>query len=101
MIGGGGKAMRCHLCRPGPFWGVGGGEEMRKGIAGSCQWPIKFNEIDYLYLSSLAGEHGQKGLTKQGKALSNVVSSTIQYSQLAEVGRWSVRTTKLVLCLVG
>ena len=31
MIGGGGKAMRCHLCRPGPFWGVGGGEEARKG----------------------------------------------------------------------
>jgi hypothetical protein len=54
--------MWCHLRRPGPFWGVGEGEETRKrGLQDSDNGPIQFNGINYLYLSSLAGEHSHRG----------------------------------------
>jgi hypothetical protein len=86
----------------GRFGELGEGEETRKGdcriltMANTIQW-------DPLSLSlplSLASTT-TKGLTKQGKAPKNVVGSTMQYSLLAEVGQWSVRTTKSVPCSVG
>ena len=46
--------------------------------------PIQFNGIDYLYLSSLAGEHSHKGVDEaRGKLLRtlSVVRCSIRYSQ--------------------
>jgi hypothetical protein len=69
MIGCGGRPMWCHLRRPGPFWGAGEGEETRKrGLQDSDNGPIQFNGINYLYLSSLAGEHSHRGFDEAGES---------------------------------
>lgn len=58
--------MWCHLYRPGA---VLGRERRRgKGIADFDNGPIQFNEIDYLYLSSLAGDYSNKGVDEAGES---------------------------------
>jgi len=47
-------------------WGRRGDEE--RGLKDSDNGLIQFNGIDYLYLSSLAGEHSHRGFDEAGES---------------------------------